>query len=710
MKDVEGVGSGARRDLRALALGLEELLADVRVIALVGVALLAWCLGWLRCEPLGELAATSARVVLTLARVALYCVPGCRRRVPEEAWSGELWHGLRPQVLPDASLAGVRARAATEHLASAADGWADPVEREERIDLGGPRSPGRVLLELLTGRRGVRVEWRRACTVLDGEHTLFGDDGPRPADVEQGEVGDCYLLSAMAALAEEPALIRRLFLQDALSEDGRYCLFLAKHGRWTPVVVDDVVPTQGGRPLMARSNGTGKLWPLLLEKAWVAEFGWGRYMEVDSGFPQFPLHVLTNCPVVRYDVRTHAPDAIWEALASGEGSCAAAAFCSQKPLVPPVRPPGFGRRAQRFREALVVCHCSELLFAAVALACQVAKALLCCPVAACRPLEWLLERCVGEAGCSGICEGHAYSLLEVLEVPGGCCEGGRERLVKLRNPWGDTEWRGRYSDGSSAWTEEAAELAGLEQGDDGVFFMPWDDFLAYFSGVAICYLRPGEHSTPLARTFPRQPGSPKLQRPGPKTCPASGSWHCRSYACQVDAEAVRSGGPGARPPSCACRLVVPVGCEAFVTSDDPTDGGHGGFYDAIGSRRCILLFDLQTRELVGRNQPVFQDLDSAWNPAEDTGVFDELTSLSTTRMNLAAGQYLLAVSWHPQSTAATIPRRLVFIVTASVPGLELVPLHPGDVRCGSSACSSEGSSCGSPGGSDMSSEASSDHG
>lgn len=53
--------------------------------------------------------------------------------------------------------------------------------------------------------------------------------------------------------------------------------------------------------------------------------------------------------------------------------------------------------------------------------------------------RWL-EPDTGER--KGMFEGHAYSILETREVKG-------ERLVKIRNPWGHSEWQGAWSDGSS---------------------------------------------------------------------------------------------------------------------------------------------------------------------------------------------------------------------------------------------------------------------
>lgn len=46
--------------------------------------------------------------------------------------------------------------------------------------------------------------------------------------------------------------------------------------------------------------------------------------------------------------------------------------------------------------------------------------------------------------------------------------------MKIRNPWGKTEWTGRWSDGSREWTKEWLEaLPELEHsfGNDGEFLM-----------------------------------------------------------------------------------------------------------------------------------------------------------------------------------------------------------------------------------------------
>lgn len=70
----------------------------------------------------------------------------------------------------------------------------------------------------------------------------------------------------------------------------------------------------------------------------------------------------------------------------------------------------------------------------------------------------------------GIQEKHAYSVMEAREIDG-------ERLLKLRNPWGRTEWTGRWSDGSEEWTPEWMQKLNHRFGDDGMFWISYKDLL-----------------------------------------------------------------------------------------------------------------------------------------------------------------------------------------------------------------------------------------
>ena len=79
----------------------------------------------------------------------------------------------------------------------------------------------------------------------------------------------------------------------------------------------------------------------------------------------------------------------------------------------------------------------------------------------------------GEKGTPGDKDGligqHAYSLLAAYEADG-------ERLVKLRNPHGKGEWKGKWCDGNKAWSDKpaVADACGVipsEKKNDGIFFM-----------------------------------------------------------------------------------------------------------------------------------------------------------------------------------------------------------------------------------------------
>ncbi|KAI4151733.1 MAG: hypothetical protein LQ340_003329 [Diploschistes diacapsis] len=63
---------------------------------------------------------------------------------------------------------------------------------------------------------------------------------------------------------------------------------------------------------------------------------------------------------------------------------------------------------------------------------------------------------------------HAYSVMKAQEL---VIDGSPQRLVLVRNPWGNSEWTGPYSDGSKEWTIDLMQKLGHRFGDDGIFWM-----------------------------------------------------------------------------------------------------------------------------------------------------------------------------------------------------------------------------------------------
>jgi hypothetical protein len=56
----------------------------------------------------------------------------------------------------------------------------------------------------------------------------------------------------------------------------------------------------------------------------------------------------------------------------------------------------------------------------------------------------------------------------------------------LRNPWGQGEWKGDWSDASSLWTEELRIRYNVVSADDGCFYIPFEDYLREYVETNIC--------------------------------------------------------------------------------------------------------------------------------------------------------------------------------------------------------------------------------
>lgn len=54
----------------------------------------------------------------------------------------------------------------------------------------------------------------------------------------------------------------------------------------------------------------------------------------------------------------------------------------------------------------------------------------------------------GKENTTGLVAGHAYTLIAVKMTSKG------DKLMKLRNPWGNMEWTGDWSDKSPLWTQQ----------------------------------------------------------------------------------------------------------------------------------------------------------------------------------------------------------------------------------------------------------------
>ena len=120
--------------------------------------------------------------------------------------------------------------------------------------------------------------------------------------MEQGQVGDCWLLaslSALAASASAPRLLARLFpMADAVA--GSVTVSLYAHGAWTDVTVDTLVPCDAEcQPLFARGSAAAAL----VEKAYAKLRG--SYAALDEGRASEACVDLTGGVAERVSVEEH---------------------------------------------------------------------------------------------------------------------------------------------------------------------------------------------------------------------------------------------------------------------------------------------------------------------------------------------------------------------------------------------------------------------
>eukprot|EP00928_Gymnodinium_smaydae_P089914 TRINITY_DN73798_c0_g1_i1.p1 TRINITY_DN73798_c0_g1~~TRINITY_DN73798_c0_g1_i1.p1 ORF type:complete len:636 (+),score=123.50 TRINITY_DN73798_c0_g1_i1:56-1909(+) len=331
----------------------------------------------------------------------------------------------------------------------------------EDPDFGGDAAIGDV--DIQEWRRPIK--WRRAGE-LHEKAKLFGVI--QADNISQGELGDCWLLAAIAVLADFPGHILNLFSETSLSEEGKYTirLFDIKHG-WEDVVIDDYIPCdKRGTPLFAQLKGdSGSLWALLLEKAF-AKFC-GSYERLVSGSASWAWQALTGQPHQARWSRKVEDDKVhwirWELARIWD--------CIKKE---DVRQSWRDRSLKMSWKGPAQKLSDDEMFETLASYTQASFAITCA----------IADGGMEEKRTDGLLARHEYSVLQVV-----CADG--VRLVQIRNPWGKGgEWKGAWADAAPEWDAHPSiteDFGGDEENNDGRSWMPWESFADIFGqDIAVC--------------------------------------------------------------------------------------------------------------------------------------------------------------------------------------------------------------------------------
>jgi Calpain family cysteine protease/Calx-beta domain len=136
---------------------------------------------------------------------------------------------------------------------------------------------------------------------------LFSN-GISPDDVKQGQVGDCYFLVTLAAIAnEQPNYIQDMFIDNG---DNTFTVRFFNKGVAEYVTVDRYLPTAWWGS--AYANASQEMWVALAEKAYaqLAESGWSRssttnaYSSISSGWMSWVIPQVTGMAAAQYKSAT----------------------------------------------------------------------------------------------------------------------------------------------------------------------------------------------------------------------------------------------------------------------------------------------------------------------------------------------------------------------------------------------------------------------
>lgn len=299
----------------------------------------------------------------------------------------------------------------------------------------------------LSPRGWENLTWQSARDIFRNE-PFYVFNGINPQDIQQQAIADCYFLGALATLATQPGLIRRLFDIEEPNDYGVYAIWLNINGTWREFVVDDYFPVRAPYQLafVKPTQNQKEIWVMLLEKAYAKAYG--GYFKLNLGRAGEALRDLTGAPSYGYKLsdcreNTARREKVWDKLISA------------------------------FENNYLVCASS-------------------------------LHTETGTENklANGLLTDHVYSVLDLQEVVG--TNGKAARILQLRNPWGHIEWNGDWSDESPLWTEEnRRKFNAHHNNDDGLFWMDYFDFIKNFEAVFVSKVEPTFTFNSIPITLPQ---------------------------------------------------------------------------------------------------------------------------------------------------------------------------------------------------------------
>jgi hypothetical protein len=319
--------------------------------------------------------------------------------------------------------------------------------------------------------------------LLDDQQICMFDE-IHPCDLHQGALGDCWLISAIAALAEFPDLVQNVFSTKMIDPEGRYSLNLYDFAQQSMVQIeiDDRLATSWGKCKYVSSTPEGEIWPCLLEKGMAAING--GYPNLDGYWAVYALAQMTGCLSAKTYFHDEGGDSFKVSAPTWSGN-----LQDGKNDIMSWNPQGEIDTDEMWTS---LCDFDSKNY------------IMCCDSFG------NSDASLDDAGVVGC---HAYSLVQAKAN----VAGSGFNLLQIRNPWAKQEASLPWSDDDDMWTQhpEVYDELNPTSADDGLFWIQWEDFLEHYRGIFVLEM-------PSQR---RDPQAPKQGRVG-KANPDYGKPQC----------------------------------------------------------------------------------------------------------------------------------------------------------------------------------------
>ncbi|XP_016783503.2 neutral alpha-glucosidase C isoform X3 [Pan troglodytes] len=319
----------------------------------------------------------------------------------------------------------------------------------------------------------IATDWEEIC-----ENPRFIIDGANRTDICQGELGDCWFLAAIACLTLNQHLLFRVIPHDQSFIENYAGIFhfqFWRYGEWVDVVIDDCLPTYNNQLVFTKSNHRNEFWSALLEKAYAKLHG--SYEALKGGNTTEAMEDFTGGVTEFFEIRD-APSDMYKIMkkAIERGSLMGCSIDDGTNMTYGTSPSGLNMGELIAR---MMRNMDNSLLQDSDLDPRGSDE---------RPTRTIIPVQYETRMACGLVRGHAYSVTGLDEV---LFKGEKVKLVRLRNPWGQVEWNGSWSDRWKDWSfvdkDEKARLQ-HQVTEDGEFWMSYEDFIYHFTKLEICNL------------------------------------------------------------------------------------------------------------------------------------------------------------------------------------------------------------------------------